>query len=451
MIEKQTYKDKYGQDFQLKILAMIARDESFVRQYLPLLEPTHFQYAPMVTIATLVLDAYKTYGVLPSATTTAAKADEYVVQNRLDDSYRGMLKSLISQIYTIDLSDRSMIAAEVVEFGKTQAIKGSILEVLAILGAKGNITDVENILRKAISFGHDHDIDLGINVVPNMLDIPLIFQNDQTFSVAGKIPILSFPTLNDCMKGGAGRGQVFGVMGYPGVGKSTLLRTFARDAMTMQVPVMHYTICDLAATEVAMRYSALLADVTVDELLQNTPNYRARASSWQQFRQLLKVKEFRPTSVPVDAIRSHLTELKATEGWQPGVIIVDYPDKLAPSLPREDRWTNEAHNIDILIDIAKEFNCVVWWAWHPTKDASRETVNTREMSDDYLLTMSDGKGAFEKCHGVDGIISLNINRQERGRSGGRVWIDKLRRGKLLTYPIQCVTQFERGQIMEARM
>jgi len=450
MTQPVTY--KYGADFQMKILAMIARDTGFVRQYHTILDPLHFQYAPMQILAQIILDNFKSFGVLISSTTAEAKVDEYIMHYRLDDGFRATLKSLLSSAYTIDISDRLAVADNVVAFSKVQAIKGTMVEVFKILEADGSLEEAERLMMRASSFGHDHDEDMGINVVPNMLDLPQLFKNDQTYATGSRISINSFPTLHKMLGGGPGRGQVFAVIGKPGVGKSTLMRTFARDAMNLGVPVAHYTIADLSATEVAMRYAALMAQVTVEELLNDTPNYRARASTWLHLRDILKVKEFRPQSVTVEGIRSHLTELKATLGWTPGVIVVDYPAKLKWSLPRETQWTNEAYNIDMLIDIAKEFNSVVWWAWHPTKAAGFEKMNSRERDEASILTMYDGSGAGAQANNVDGILSLNQNQREKGIGKARLWVDKMRRAQFqLERPIPCAMQLNLGQILEAAM
>ena len=83
MTQPVTY--KYGADFQMKILAMIARDTGFVRQYHTILDPLHFQYAPMQILAQIILDNFKSFGVLISSTTAEAKVDEYIMHYRLDD------------------------------------------------------------------------------------------------------------------------------------------------------------------------------------------------------------------------------------------------------------------------------------------------------------------------------------------------------------------------------
>ena len=153
-------------------------------------------------------------------------------------------------------------------------------------------------------------------------------------------------------------------------------------------------------------------------------------------------------SVPVAAIRSHLTEVMSVDKIQPALVIVDYPDKLKPSLPKEDRWTNEAYNIDELISIAKEFDLSVWWAWHPTKQASAAKARGKGEVAQEVLTMADGKGSFEKCHGVDGVFTLNRNETDIGANRARLWVDKWRRVALPSTTLPMMPVFYQGTIVE---
>jgi len=106
----------------------------------------------------------------------------------------------------------------------------------------------------------------------------------------------------------------------------------------------------------------------------------------------------------------------------------------------------------MLIDIAKEFNSVVWWAWHPTKAAGFEKMNSRERDEASILTMYDGSGAGAQANNVDGILSLNQNQREKGIGKARLWVDKMRRAQFqLERPIPCAMQLNLGQILEAAM
>jgi len=438
----------YDRDFQLSMLAMIARDIGFVRQYEQLIKPDYFDYKLMGTICRTIMDVYTLYHILPNKITVEALIDEYAAKQKADEPTILGLHAMIDYIYTVDLTDSRKIADMIVKFGKTQEIKSSILEVARLLESDGDPEQAQRILQRAASLGHDHDHDLGINFFANIMDIPGLMADDRGYGSHHRIPFTSFPSLHWATNGGIGRQQVFGVMGYPGSGKSTLLRTFARDAIWQGIPVVHYSICDLHALEISMLYSAAILQMPIAEVMNNSSIFQQYAAVYHKFGGYLRIKEFRPMSVTVDAIRSHLSEVRSIDHREPGLVIVDYPDKLKPSLPKEDRWTNEAYNIDQLISIAKEFDLAIWWAWHPTKGAAAEKGRGRRDMANEVLTMADGKGAFEKSHGVDGVMSLNRNESDIGGDRARIWVDKLRRGRQLDRTISCVTRFDRGEIVE---
>jgi hypothetical protein len=47
---------KYGREYQESILALLAREPSFVRQYIDILKPEHFDYPLMITLSRLILE-----------------------------------------------------------------------------------------------------------------------------------------------------------------------------------------------------------------------------------------------------------------------------------------------------------------------------------------------------------------------------------------------------------
>lgn len=438
----------YDRAFQLTMLALIARDIGFVRQHDQLIKPEYFDYAPLGTVCRTIMSVFESYRVLPNKVTVAAMIDEYVGKHSSDEATRVGLHNILDYIYSVDLSDSRKIADLIVDFGKVQEIKASILEVARLLENDGDPVQAQRILQRAASLGHDFDNDLGINFFANIMDIPHLMREDRGYGAQHRIPFTSFPSLHWATNGGIGRQQVFGVMGYPGAGKSTLLRTFARDAIWQGIPVVHYSICDLHALEISMLYAAAVLQMPIAEVMNDSLIFQQHAAVYQKFGGYLRIKEFRPMSVTVEAIRSHLSEIRSVENVNPGLVIVDYPDKLKPSLPKEDRWTNEAYNIDQLVAISKEFDLAVWWAWHPTKSAAAEKGRGRREMENEVLTMADGKGAFEKSHGIDGMMSLNRNERDIKGDRARLWVDKLRRGKQLDRTIACVTRFERGEIVE---
>jgi KaiC/GvpD/RAD55 family RecA-like ATPase len=441
---------KYGRDFQMRILAMIARDAGFVRQYRGVLSADYFEYPLMKIIARLCLETFDTYGVLPSKETMGAMLSKTCKDNRMDEQVTHSLYTLAAGLYTFDLSDSKAAAEQVVMFGKVQAIRGSLIEVVRILDQGGEIEQAERILRRASSLGQTTDAGLGIDLFANMVDLPYLMSLDRNNGWQNRIKMPHFPTLERSTNGGVGRGHVYGIMGYPGDGKSTLMRMMAYDALMQGIPVVHYTLADLRELDVLAAYTSLLTGVPLSDVINNTPVFRERATVLMNYRGFLKVKEFSPRAVTVSAIASHLTEILAVDRVKPGVIIVDYPDMFKESKPKEDRWTNEANNIIELCAIAKEFGCVVWWAWHVTKDAGREKSRGKSGTDSDMsvLTMADGKGSFEKAQPVDGVISLNRNENERRVNAGRLHVDKLRYGDPPAYPIPVNTNYACSLIQE---
>jgi hypothetical protein len=282
----------------------------------------------------------------------------------------------------------------------------------------------------------------------NLITLPYSLTKQANDALGGGvIKTGAFPSFDKrCNVGGPARGQVFCIAGYSGFGKSTFLRTLGGCALYQGFPVIHYTIGDLTEVDVLAAYASLLTTIPVNDIRSNPPLYQHYAAQLTANRWYLRVKEFLPRRVTIDSMRSHLTEVRSADGISPGLIIVDFPDRFKASNPKEDQWTNEVNNVDELVSISKEFDCVVWWALQPKKVNKQGARVYRDGNE--VLTMDDGRGMADKAHYCDGWVSLNQTLEEFGLQRARLWVDKLRHGKKWGDPINLATQFSISKIGE---
>lgn len=445
MAEEAKY--NYSKELQQKILALIVRDNSFLMQYQHLLKPTYFDFPLMQVIARTVLTAYASYGIVPTVSVMKQILTDNMIATGADNALIQNTIALYDELCVEDISDYAAVTEKAVEFGRMQAVKASIFQAVDYI-KNGNLDEAESALQRSASFGLNVEgTGLGLNHAHNIQDIVGIMHEEEKTRNVVSVPINThFPSLHNYFgQHGMKGGQVFALMGYPGTGKSTFLRSLGVCAIQYNYPVVHYTICDIPANEVGLLYACALTDVPIARVIEGDQQFKQRAAALASRNYYLRIKEFRPYSQTVNAIRSHLMEIQVTDGITPALVLVDYPDKLKKSNPDESKYENEAYNIDQLYSIAQQFGCVVWWAWQPTKSAA-ETKKRVNQND--VLTMEDGAGAFGKTHTCDGVFSLNMNNDEMKNRRARLWCDKARRFKRPPDVIPLTTFYDRGSLRE---
>lgn len=421
----ESYKNKgFNEYFQVRALALMVRDSGFVRDHFDVINPSYFDDPLDATICRVVLQYHLKYGRAPSAEEAVVLVGDYVARNRVSlDTHKSLVDKL-TQSYTLDLLDIDFVKDKMIEFARFQSLKSGVLSCIDLLGkadadSMPRIADeMQRTLEKAARVGEVSTRNLGVNLVdvlPNIRDFML---QDSRYDPTKVVPT-GWPTIDRSRRGGLGAGELGVIMGPTKRGKSIALVNLSAIGTLLGKVVYYYTY-ELHEADVILRHAIRLTGVPERLIMAENPDpqYMERMRNLVQTEKKLFVKYEKPNSVGVSWIRSHLTRSCSLYDHRPGLIIVDYADKLL------SKYTDSTYMAggDVytgLIGIANDFDCPVWTA---------SQVGRGSWSNE-LIDMNSAADSVRKMTDADLVITLNQTREEKANQKMRLYVAGGRRGR----------------------
>jgi hypothetical protein len=426
-MKKKTTKYNFPRSFQIKVIALMARDPAFLAGYADAIDPSYFDNNECSMLATMVKDYWVRYTTTPSQEALEAVIADHCERTRTPAAIRADLFAAMASAMGADTSDRDFLLERVVAFGRRQAVKQTVVRVVELMDKDVDEDEFEGVvgdLQKSLLVGSGCS-DLGFHFGQQALDIPQLVRGSKLYGskVATKIS-----TLDTCLHDGLAQGELGMVVGYTGRGKSVTLVNFAAAAIEAGLPVVYYTF-ELHEVDVALRLAARLTRTTTDEIVADDAEY------YQKMTQLImgtngdgpkvRIKYWPPKTVRVSAIRSHLSRLKSVDGVVPALVLVDYADKLIGSRHVGETYGEMGDVCDGLIGIANDFEVPLWTASQVRRE---KTIVDKLDKPDYILDLDSIADSFRKATDADTVITLNQTRMEKDAGEIRLFTAKVRRG-----------------------
>jgi len=407
----------FSERFQLKILALMARDKGAFISYESVVKPKYFRNATHVDIARLVHEYYE--GELQRAKTRGTDVNpptievlwEEVRKMTARDKKKAAIKDqyddLLIDIMDADLSDAEYIKDSLVQFGKESAMELAILESVDEIEKgrnKGDIdyVKIEQLITDAVRVGEDIS-DLGTDYFEQA---PERMENYSKGIDGIRRVTTGMEGLDRVMKGGLGDGELGVVIAPPNRGKSFALTNIGAGAVLGGFNVFHYTL-EMPEPQVAKRYDNRMLQKDFNYLRENgTKSVEALMNLQKFMKGNLIIKKYRTNEASVSTLRSHITKVHMEKGIKPDLIIVDYADLLTPRRTYGDkRFELESIYLD-LRDLGDEFKCPVWTA----SQANRGALDKK------VITIQDLAEAFNKANIADFMVALcqTIEEKEDG-------------------------------------
>jgi replicative DNA helicase len=417
---------QYSEGFQMKILAMMARDKSFYITYKDVLQPKYFRKDIHIDLARILHDYYeqemlraKKKGSQVNSPTLEVLFEEVrkLTQNPKKAPIKSMYQDEVLDLVDADLSDAEYIKDTVVSFGRRAALERAILESVDVLekGDEGDYKDIETKVRNALSVGEDIE-DLGSDYFEEAEE--RIKEYEQGTDGIKRVPT-GMEGVDKVLKGGLGASELGIIIAPPNRGKSIALTNVGAGAVMTGHNVVHYTL-EMPERQVNKRYDLRLTNKNFGYLKENSSKVLTALQNIQKIHKgKLIVKKYRTNEASVDTLRSHLTRLYMEKGFKPDVIIVDYADLLTPRKSYADkRFELESVYLD-LRDLGDEFNCPVWSA----------SQTNRGALDKKVITISDLAEAFNKANIADFMVALCQTIEEKDAGEMRWHVAKHRDGE----------------------
>ena len=386
----------YGYSFQIKLLAALFKNKTFLQQISDILEAEFFESDANKWIATTVIDYFNEYKSSPTLEVMKVRVDSVdndVLETGIVDTLKEIMKNL-------DADDMEFVQNETIKFCKNQKLKGAIMESVNLLQA-GDYDGIKQQIDEAMKSGTDRD--LGHDY---MVDIA-----DRFSETTRKTVPTGWNVIDDLMDGGLGPGELGVFVAPAGIGKSWALVNAAASAVKAGKTVVQYTL-ELSGAYVGLRFDSVFTGIAAQNLKYYQDNIK---ETIKDINGELVIKYYPTKTATVNTLKAHLDRCTMMDK-KPDLIIVDYADLLRGT-GKEIR--HELGNIyEDLRGLAGEYEVPVWTASQANRSALEDDViGAEKIAESYSKIMT-----------ADFVLSLSRKIEDKIAGTGRWHVIKNRFG-----------------------
>jgi len=390
--------EKFGPEFQAKVLALLIQDEPFVQRTFDIVDPAFFEANSRKWIAQTTLDYYKQYRKLPTA---------LVFKNEIEKITSDILKVAVqNEIKNVarHRSDKDLdyVKDRFLQFCKNQTLKSAIIQSVDLLEQQ-EYDEIKVRIDKAMragaerNFGHDWKKDVEKRIFEDARD--------------------TIPTPWECINGPMGGGLAAGELGViaapSGAGKSWLLSALGAEAMKRGKKVLHFTL-ELNDTYTGLRYDTIFTKIETRKLKDNFDKIKKIVDSISGE---IVIKYFPSKTITAHTLLAHVQQMEAV-GFEPDLMIVDYGDLLRASSRTEARYLELGAIYEELRSLAGELYIPCWTASQTHRSSiSDEVIQADKIAESYGKIMT-----------ADFVMSFSRTLDDKQTNTARVHIIKNRFG-----------------------
>ena len=387
---------EYGWSFQVKVLAAMFVDRTFLQQIADIIQSDYFESDANSWLLDILIDHFREYKTPPSKDVLKVKVTE--IDN--DILKTAVLEQLKEVFRYMESSDLTFVKDEILKFCKNQEIKRAIMDSVGLL-KMGNYDEIKSKMDSAMKAGADTDIGHEYKK-----DVVARYNEAARHTVT-----TGWDVIDDLMDGGLAPGELGVVMAPAGIGKSWMLINIGANAIKQNKTVIHYTL-ELNENYVGQRYDSVITGIAA----QNLKNYTADIE--EKLRDIsgeLIIKYYPTKSVGVMGIKAHV-EKTIMLGNKPDLIVVDYADLLKVSSKDKHEALEELY--EDLRGMAGEYGVPVWTA----------TQANRSALEDDIIEADKIASSYGKVMVSDFLMSLSRKVEDKLSGTGRGHVIKNRFG-----------------------
>jgi replicative DNA helicase len=409
---------KYGAEFQIKCIAALLSDKSFLERIYEILEPSMFETDANQWIVKETKNYFIEYKDLPTPTVFKYKVDA-LTKHIGDPKQVELLKSgIIPQLRNVyqktTESDIKFIKDEFLTFCINQSMKNAVLESADLVKA-GEYTKIRTVIESALKAGMEKD--LGHDYVSDV---------EQRLSETARSCIpTNIPAIDELLDGGLGKGELGFIIGPAGSGKSWILSRFGAEALRQGKNVVHFTM-ELNQSYTGLRYDSCFTGIEFQEIRKHADRIREHV---KDIKSNLNIKYFPMYSISPGSLKLHIDRYQMLTNKKVDLIIVDYADLLRPET--REKNSNSYHDggsiYGELRGVAGELQIPIWTASQANRGGyDQDIVEAQHVAD-----------SFKKIMIGDFIMSIARKREDKVHSIARFHIAKNRFGPDgLTFPAE---------------
>ena len=418
---------KYTTQVQLKILALLWRDEQSYSTYRETIKPKYFSKSIHIDLCRIIFDYYEKYGTSPTMDVLIEEVTQMCSKTKSKQKLEEDYIQAISDMSEVELYDIEYLKDKILSFGKRQALVDAILESAEILEKESDTqySKIEKLTKDALMVGEGIN-DLGVDIYDNIEERFISYLNDE--DVIERVPT-EMEILDQCLGGGVGRTEQCVVVAPPGRGKTTFLISAGAAAVENGYNVLHISL-ENNEKQILRNYDMRLLKKNMDYIKDNVDKSIAAMFNIKKFRKgKLKIKKYPAKTATVNTIRAYLDQLKAVEGFIPDVLIVDYGMLLKPLQNYTDKRSGIESVYEDLRAIADDYDLALWTAAQGNRTALSKKI----------VTMADLAECFAIANTADILLCMCQTQKEKSKGDMRLFLGKVRdsadslvlRGKIL--------------------
>ena len=387
---------EYGWSFQVKVLAAMFVDRTFLQQIADIIQSDYFESDANSWLLDILIDHFREYKTPPSKDVLKVKVTE--IDN--DILKTAVLEQLKDVFRYMESDDLTFVKDEILKFCKNLEIKRAIMDSVGLL-KMGSYDEIKSKIDSAMKAGADTDIGHEYKK-----DVVARYNEAARHTVT-----TGWDVIDDLMDGGLAPGELGVVMAPAGIGKSWMLINIGANAIKQNKTVIHYTL-ELNENYVGQRYDSVITGIAAQNLKNYTDDIEEKL---KDINGELIIKYYPTKSVGVMGIKAHI-EKTIMLGNKPDLIVVDYADLLKVSSKDKHEALEELY--EDLRGMAGEYDVPVWTA----------TQANRSALEDDIIEADKIASSYGKVMVSDFLMSLSRKVEDKLSGTGRGHVIKNRFG-----------------------
>jgi replicative DNA helicase len=423
-----------GESFPVRVMALMLRDPEFLPKFHGDIQHHYFDRKDLCTLAYLVLNFFHEREKI----STRNEVIDMIVEHATTYDSDGTLELRDTLIRWLDfcfeyvIGDENFIRDRVRKFAVRQRVKAALGQTVALLEAEKPEDDefevvgkIQRLFDEACRASAAED--LGTTFESDGRDLPRIMREDALYGLTNKVPTGIGP-LDLALNGGLGVPELGVLAGPPNRGKTTNLCVFGANAarhfreqfVAGRHPnlrsVIHIT-CESVEHDIKVKYGANLTGLEMDDIPKLEAAYQEQYDTLIGQLGPVHVKYFPQGSTTADEVKWYIANLVMAENVKPGLIILDYADKLRGG--EDNRFVGMGQIYDTLISITNKFKCPMW---------TGSQIN-RAFAEQEIITGAGLAESWKKFESSDVVVTLCQKQEEADKNQMRLYTAKVRRGR----------------------
>lgn len=440
-----TSKYRFTPEYQSLVVAGIVSDPRLLIECRDSLRADYFDAFAEQELSRIILDFYDRFRQRPSPDTVVQLIHERSAKLGWEQKDRDSLVSEFYRIMSMPLHDADLarLRQEVAKFGRIQALKLAMLDSINLIGesekgADVSLESVEVKVRQALAVGSAKSI--GVSLSHVMSDMRALCASSNLGSIDSRV-LTGFATIDKCLKGGLGAGEIGFVIAPSNRGKSMILVNIAAAAMRSAKKVIYFSF-EMKEPEIASRLAANITDTTIDKVQANDAIYLQKVADLKPVLDTrnLRVVYVPPSDATANNLRSIIMRIETLEGWTPQMIVVDYLDEMAVVSGKDEDSMYQAYGnlTSDLLAMAVDYKCPLWTASQVNRDGYGDAG----------AGLSHTGRSMQKIDKSEFVVTPYAT-DDMVKSGKLILrILKNRRGPGVGLRIPCIADFSKARILE---